>query len=107
MGRDRVFLAFLGVLLPGSDEDVAVLEDGRRVAKDEVDVALDAARFVVLPHAVCVKSVLIAEEFAIFYDGAIAVRSESYCLMSFGACCVLEGHVTRHESISKNSCREK
>ena len=86
---------------------MAVLKDCCSVAEDEVDVPLDAAGFVVLAHAVWVESVLIAEEFAVFNDGAIAVGSECYSLVSFGACCVLEGYVACHESISINSCTDK
>nr|GMC62977.1 Os01g0880350 [Ipomoea batatas]GMC66622.1 Os01g0880350 [Ipomoea batatas]GMC67904.1 Os01g0880350 [Ipomoea batatas] len=52
---DGIVFALLGVGLPGGDEDGAVLEERGRVAKNEVDVALDTARLVVLAQGMGVE----------------------------------------------------
>lgn len=85
-----VVLAMLGVGVLRGDEDLAVLKDRSRLSEDEVNVALDAAGFVVLAEAVGVEGVLVADEFTVFEDGEIAVGPEGNGLMSVDSGSVLD-----------------
>lgn len=60
VGSDFIVLTVLGALCSRPDEDCVVLEDRGRCPKEEVDVALDPARLVVLSKAVGIERVLVS-----------------------------------------------
>lgn len=57
-----------------SDEDFAVLEDGSRVAEDEIDGAIDFAVAVELAEGVEEEGILIAFYCAPVYDGKVGIE---------------------------------
>jgi len=74
-----------------------VIENGRRVAEDEINPAFDIRVHVVLPPVIGEERVLMAEEAAVLEDRAVAAVSDSNCLTGI-ACSVLERDVIGFKS---------
>jgi hypothetical protein len=74
-----------------------VVEDGGGVAEDEVDAAFDVGVDVVLAAVVGEEGVLMAEEAAVFEDGAVAAVGYGYGLAGVAGG-VLEGDVVGLEA---------
>ena len=74
-----------------------MVEDGGGVAEDEVDAALDVGVDVVLAAVVGEERVLMAEEAAVFEDGAVAAVGDGDGLAGVAGG-VLEGDVVGLEA---------
>ncbi|CAA7394999.1 unnamed protein product [Spirodela intermedia] len=97
-----------GVLLVGERSaggDVAVLEDGGGVAKDEVDSAADAALAEELAQGVGVERVLVAGDLRAEVGGEVRVRPQRHRLVLLRPRRVLHRQVPHDESLPRNSCK--
>jgi hypothetical protein len=103
-------LARFGAALRGGDvllvvhgaaeHEDAVLEDGRRVAEDEVDGAGDDAVAVELRLGVRVQSVLERVHAAVEEDGPVRLHQQRHGLVLLRPGRVLESHPDRHEPVA-------
>lgn len=101
--RERVRLALLRPQLPRQDDEVAVVEHGRRVAEDEVHGAGHAAAGVELAHGVHVQRVLVAQQLHRVQHRAVARGAERHRLVRVRPRRVRDRQVARHEAVREHA----